>query len=348
MGVRIHVARLVDGGEGEPRVFEQGCEFVEAAGGDGGAHRGDGPAARLDLVHPGLKPRILQQPGEPEDAADGGPLPLGHRADEDRLALPILENVVDGPGEFALRHRRRVGAFQLILDHVLGDQQQAVLEQAHAQLAPAAGLPPLHQRGEHAEGREEPAHDVVGRGSDPQRPPRRAGHVGEAGHHLHHFVQRGAVLIGPGQEPLAAGEDQPRMPGAQGRRIHPGLDQRAVAEVFDEHIRRGQQGRQRGAPRLGLHVERHGFLAAVEQREHGAAHAGQVAGLVARGRLHLDHFGAQIGQEHAGRGPHDHVAHLHHANAGQRPESLLHRVASSLDGSLCRVRDSGGRAPDIL
>src|SRR5690606_7430563 len=57
-------------------------------------------------------------------------------------------------------------------------------------------------------------------------------------------------------------------------------------------------------------VQDDGFLAAVEQRKERAAHAGQLAGLVASGRLDLDHLGPQEGQEHAAARPHHHMAHL--------------------------------------
>jgi hypothetical protein len=56
------------------------------------------------------------------------------------------------------------------------------------------------QRGHGADGAKHAAHDVVHAGARAQRVAGAAGHVGQAAHHLHHFVQRGAVVVGAGQE----------------------------------------------------------------------------------------------------------------------------------------------------
>ena len=61
------------------------------------------------------------------------------------------------------------------------------------------------------DGAEHSAHDVVDAGARAQRIAGPAGHVGQAAHHLHHFVQRGAVVVGPGQEALVAGVDDARI-----------------------------------------------------------------------------------------------------------------------------------------
>ena len=61
--------------------------------------------------------------------------------------------------------------------------------------------------------------------------------------------------------------------------------------------------------RLG-EVEHDTALAAVEQREERGAHAPEAPGLVAAGRLDLDHLGAELREDHAAGRPHHHVGHL--------------------------------------
>ena len=56
--------------------------------------------------------------------------------------------------------------------------------------------------GQHTDGPEHAAHDVVDAAAGAQRVAGTAGHVGQAAHHLHHLVERGAVLVGAGQEAL--------------------------------------------------------------------------------------------------------------------------------------------------
>jgi hypothetical protein len=68
--------------------------------------------------------------------------------------------------------------------------------------AAGAWVVTLAQRRQHADGAEHAAHDVVDAGAGAQRPALGAGHVGQAAHHLHHLVERGALFVGAGQEAL--------------------------------------------------------------------------------------------------------------------------------------------------
>jgi len=145
-----------------------------------------------------------------------------------------------------------------------------------------------------------------------------AGHVGQPAHHLHHLVQRGAVLVGARQKAGVVHIDQARVEPRQAGMVqavllhHPGL------EVLQHHVGA------RGQPDGGLHalglaqVDGHALLVAVEHGKETRPGAQQVARAVAVHRLHLDHLGPQIRQHHAARRPHHHVAELHHANALQR------------------------------
>jgi len=77
--------------------------------------------------------------------------------------------------------------------------------------------------------------------SQPLRLVARAGHRGEAGHHLHDLVERRAMLIGPEQKALVAGDDQMRMLAAQFLRAKPLTVELAVAESFPETRGAGEQ-----------------------------------------------------------------------------------------------------------
>ena len=90
----------------------------------------------------------------------------------------------------------------------------------------------IADRAEHA------AHDVVDRTAGAQRPARQAGHVGEPAHHLHHLVERHAVLVGAGQEALAGAIDQARVERVHRFPTQAELVHRAGAEVLDQARRR--------------------------------------------------------------------------------------------------------------
>ena len=96
----------------------------------GGAR--DDSAPRQDAVGGGAKGRIFQKFPLAEFAAKALPAAFGNDTDEDPLAAPGLEDIVDRPGMFAQGHRARFVAGHLILDHMLRHQEQAVFEQAVA------------------------------------------------------------------------------------------------------------------------------------------------------------------------------------------------------------------------
>ena len=103
-------------------------------------HLGDArndPRSRQDAVGGGAQRRIFGKFLQAELAAETLPMAFGDDADEDAFAARGLENIVDRPGMFALRHRARLVAGHLVLDHVLRDQKQAVLEQADADVGAA-------------------------------------------------------------------------------------------------------------------------------------------------------------------------------------------------------------------
>ena len=93
---------------------------------------------------------------------------------------------------------------------MLRDQQHVVLEEPDLNVPPTAGLLALVQRSQRADRAEHPAHDVVDAAAGAQRSAFRAGHVGEAAHHLHDFIERSAILVGAGQKALVRDVNQAR------------------------------------------------------------------------------------------------------------------------------------------
>ena len=172
--------------------------------------------------------------------------------------------------------------------------------------------------GEHADRAEHPAHDVVDAAAGAQRPADRAGHVGQAAHHLHHLVEGGAVVVGARQEALVRDVDQARIElrergVAEAEPLHrPGL------EVLAEDVGAGHQLEHDLPAARVLGVDRDALLVAVEQGEEAGAGADELSGVVAAERLDLDHLGAEVAEDDAAGGSHHHVGELDHPDAGER------------------------------
>ena len=212
-----------------------------------------------------------------------------------------------------------------VLQHVLGHEPDAVLEQRAGDGLPASGFLPLAQRRHHADHSEHAAHHVDHGRARAQRPAWRSRHVGEPAHHLRDLVQRGAVRVGPGQEPLERHVDQPRVDLGHGLGSEPELRHGAGPEVLGQDIGRGDElARDRHALRR-FQVERDRALVAVECRKEACAGADQTPRIVAVGRrLDLDHVGAEVAENEAAARPHDHVAELDDADARQGQTLLAH------------------------
>ncbi len=113
--------------------------------------------------------------------------------------------------------------------------------------------------------------------------------------------------------------DQARMARHGGGGIQPEPGQLLRAHAVHEHVGAGQQALQRGLRRRQLEVEHHALLAAVhtqEDRRHAVFGGGAGAPRgIAFGRLHLDHFGAEVGQPLAGVRAHHDRGKVDHADA---------------------------------
>jgi len=102
----------------------------------------------------------------------------------------------------------------------------------------------------------------------------------------------------------------------------PPRGERAAGEVLGQHVDVREQPAQQPPPLLLPDVERDAFLVAVE-REEGHRHAvGRriaIAPLVAAPwRLHLDHLGAQVGEDRGAEGTREEARQVEDPNAGER------------------------------
>ena len=143
-------------------------------------------------------------------------------------------------------------------------------------------------------------------------------HVREAAHHLHHFVERGAMLVRPRQEALVRHVHEARIQRMQRRIAEAEPVHRAALEVLAEDIRRRNEPQHDLQPARILHVDGEALLVAVEHPEEARAGTAQRARAVARDRFDLDDLRAEIGEQHPAGRTHHHVRHLDHARARVR------------------------------
>ena len=270
--------------------------------------------------------------------APRAPVIVAGDADKHLLAVAGLEGLVDRPGAGAGRHGLRFAPRRADAGHVLRHEEGRRLEQRRLHELPPAGRLTLLQRAEDADDRIAAAHDVDDRGAGAQRPAGRAGHVGKPGHELHHLVERGPVLIGPGEEALERGEDEARVDPAQRLPAAAEPLHGAGGVILDHHI--GLRGEPvddlPAAVRLEIDGQR--TLVAVEAAEEAGGETRQAAGLVAVGRgLDLDDVRAEVGEHQAAARPHDRLAELQHPDAGERERGVFgHRSRNLCFGESMR------------
>ena len=294
----------------------------------------------------GLVLRVGAKLGESEGRAELLPEPVGDHADEDLLAVTGLEHVVDGPGRDAHGHGLRGLAGDGHLRHVLADQVHHGLKQRAGDLLALAGPVTLLQRGEDGDHAEHSAGDVDHRSAGAQRPPRRARHVGQAAHHLHHLVERGAILVGTTEEALLRAVDQPRVQRREVVVAEAELLHRPLAEVLDHHVGARRQAPRQLEPARVLEVQAEALLVAVVHGEVAGARAEQRARGIATDRLDLDDLGAELDQDGAHGGPHHHVRELDDLDARQRQP--VARFAHATDTSrVAGTKPSGSPASGV-
>ena len=240
---------------------------------------------------------------------------VAHHGQKNLRTVLHAEYVVNTPGRNALGHGRSRLAGHGELQHVLCHQKNIVFEQRGLDLLPAPGLGPLHERGHGAHGAEQATHDVVDTGPRPQRVARSAGHIGQPAHHLHHFVQRCAVVVRAGEKAFVADINQPRVARAEGGVVQAEFLHGLGFEVLAHDVGGGNQAQHHLAAPRALKIQRNAFFIAVKQRVKAGTHAQQLAGAVAAHRLDLDHVRTHVPQRHAAGRTHDHVGKFDDTNA---------------------------------
>ena len=135
---------------------------------------------------------------------------------------------------------------------------------------------------------------------------------------MHDLVERWPVLVRAAQKTFKRAVDQPRIDlGEIGvatlQPVH------GAGRVVLQHDVGGRdQAIEQRAAIVGFQIDGDAALVAVEGREEAGCEADQASGGIATGRLDLDHVGAEIGKDQARGRPHDGVAELEHAQAGER------------------------------
>ena len=137
------------------------------------------------------------------------------------------------------------------------------------------------------------------------------------------------------------GVDEARKSLGERRIVEPELRHESRAEILEHDVALADDPQRRGPSRGRVDVEDDALLVAVERAEEADAEAGQVACLVASRRLDLDHFGAQVREDHAAGRAHDHVRELDDAHSveGKRLRGAVrHARALRIAARPTRVR----------
>ena len=198
MGVIEQVLRIGDGRKRQTMLFKYRRQLGGAAFQQTLAQQGNQPAARQHPVVVAGKPGIGKQVCKTKSVAKHPPLGVAHHGQKDLRAVFHFEHVVNAPRRNFLWHGCGGFAGDGELQHVLGHQKNIVFKQRRLHLLAFAGLLALHQGGHRPHGAKQAAHDVVDAAACAQWVTGAPGHVGQAPHHLHHLVQRGAVVVGAG------------------------------------------------------------------------------------------------------------------------------------------------------
>ena len=311
--------------------------------------RGQPPAGGHALgivVEAGIGPEIVER----ELLAEALPVTVGGDADEDLFPVGGGEELVDPPAHArALLHlgqgHRRL-ARGAVLGQPLPDPEHRRLEEARGDPLPEARLRPLLKRredGDHAVRGGAHVHD---RGARAHGLAARAGHEGQPPRHLRQLVEEWLRLVRAGEEALEGEIDEARIGAgehvvAQAQGLH-----RAVGEVVDHHVGDGGEAQeQRAALRRALEIDGDAALVAVEEMEEGRRPRGHGARLIALApALHLDHVGAEIGQnEPRGGSGHD-VPELQNPYSfeGQRVRGAHGRRSDSMGDGPCHLQPERG------
>ena len=147
------------------------------------------------------------------------------------------------------------------------------------------------------------------------------GEVAQAAHRLADRAEGRLVAVGPVLAVAAdAGDDEARVHRVQRVRAEAVALELAGAEILHQRIGLGDELLELRLPVRAFEVERdRELVAAMHAEPDGVAidRRAPAAHRVALGRLHLDHLGAEIGQQPGGEGRGDVVAELDDPEAGE-------------------------------
>jgi hypothetical protein len=268
-----------------------------------------------------LEPRVVGQFGRPDRLAQLAELPVVPGRD-DQVAVGGGKRLVGEQARVGVAHPerdrpgRRVGAG--LVDHAGHGRSQ----QRGVQVLALTGRVAVVERGQHRDRGVEAGHHVEDRDARPER--RAAGVAGErhhARHGLHDQVVAGQVPASGGAEAADRRVDDGRVERADRLVVKAVLGQPARLEVLHQHV--GPAGQLTGQAAIALvgQVERDRPLVPVDRQVVGGhAVLGKRRhprpGVIATGRLDLDHLGAHVGQQHRAVRPGEHPGEVRDKQPG--------------------------------
>jgi hypothetical protein len=211
------------------------------------------------------------------------------------------------------------------LGHVLPHEEDAALVERALDGLPFARRGALVQSSEYGDRAEHPAHHIDDRRAGAQRPVTPARHVGKPAHHLHHFIEAGAMLVRAREKSLERAVNQLRVHLPEGVVAEAQPVHRAGAEVLRQRVSTRDELQHRLPAPGRFQVDGHALLVPVVGREETGARRNELAGVIALQRLDLDHLGAHVGKDQAAGRPHDDVTELDDLDPFQR-QWLAHQL----------------------
>ena len=323
---------LVDGVDrpaGDARRGDDAEPLHRRAGGEPLDEQRSELAAVRGAVLVAREPRVVGELGHPEDLDEPAELAVVARRD-DEVAVGAGQRLVREEAGVAVAHPARDDAARDEGTRLVDQPREGRAEQVDLDVLTAAGLVALVEGREDADARVQPGHDVEDR--DPRAVGRALGVAGQAHQPrdgLDHEVVAGQVAsAGSAAEAADRGVDDAGVVGADAVVVEPEPRQAPRLEVLDEDV--GPPGELAGRRPVVvvLEVQRHRALVAVDpevvRRDAVAHRRAPRPGVVAAGRLDLDHLGAEVGEEHRRVGAGEDPGEVGDEEPGERTGPVRH------------------------